>query len=321
MDQLAKAGVACASIDLTSIGAHDVTAEQWYAGVARALIVGLGLHREFDVRSWWREWADQTPVKRLNDLFDTVILDRISSRIVVFIDEVDFALRLPFSPHDFFALIRSLYNYRAQDPRYERLTFVLLGAVTPADLIRDKRGTPFNIGRAVPLGGFRFDEARILAQGLAGAGDGEQILRAVLDWSSGQPFLTQKLCRLAVVDESRPPVGAEREWVAKLVARQVIDTWRHRDEPEHLKTIEARLYDARPHEAGWLSLYRRILAAGGEIDATDSPEETALLLSGLVTRSFEKLRVGNPIYAAVFDEAWAEEAKGRPGAPASPEPR
>jgi hypothetical protein len=73
---------------------------------------------------------------------------------------------------------------------------------------------------------------------------------------------------------------------------------------------------------GWLPLYQRLLEAGGEIDAGDSPGETALLLSGLVTRSFDRLRLGNPIYAAVFDERWAQEAleRRRPST-VSPEPR
>src|SRR5262249_10024650 len=118
-------------------------------------------------------------------------------------------------------------------------------------------------------------------------------------------------CRLVVESESRPVAGDERGWVAKLVQEHVVDRWRHRDEPEHLRTIEARLHHAPPEEAGWLPLYRRILDAGGEIDAGDSPGETALLLSGVATRSFDKLRVGNPIYAAVFDERWAQEASER----------
>jgi GAF domain-containing protein len=322
VDQLCKMGVACASIDLTSIGARDVTVEQWYAGVGRALVAGLGLQKEVDLRAFWRERADHSPVERLKALFDHVILERIAGRIAVFVDEVDAVLGLPFSPDDFFALIRSLYNGRADDRRYEQLSFVLLGVVTPGDLIRDKRRTPFNVGRAVPLGGFRFDEARILAHGLAHAGDGERLLRAVLDWSGGQPFLTQRLCRLVVESESRPVAGDERAWVAKLVQERVVDRWRHRDEPEHLRTIEARLHHALPHEAGWLPLYQRILEAGGEIDASDSPGETALLLSGLVTRSFDKLRVGNPIYAAAFDERWVQAAleRQRPST-SSPEPR
>ncbi|WP_437675651.1 AAA family ATPase [Sorangium sp. So ce131] len=305
VDRLGKAGVACVSIDLTSIGSREVTAEQWYAGVARMLVSGLGLQRDLDLRRWWRDRADFSPVQRLDALIDEEILARVDRPIAVFVDEVDAVLGLDFSPDDFFALVRLFYNRRASDPRYARLTFILLGVAAPTDLVRDKLRTPFNIGRAVPLAGFRYDEALSLTPGLSRAGDGEQILRAVLDWSGGQPFLTQKLCRLVVEDESRPPPGKEREWVANLVRSRVIDKWRHRDEPEHLKTIEARILRAPGDVAALLALYRRIREQG-EVDAGESPLEGTLLLSGLVTQAFDKLRVGNPIYAAVFDDDWID---------------
>ncbi len=313
-DRSMSEDVASVSVDLTSIGARDVSAEQWYAGVARALLAGLGLSKDIDLRSWWRDEAHLSPVQRLDALFE-VILARIQKPIAIFIDEVDAVLGLPFSPDDFFALIRSLYNRRADDPKYARLTFVLLGVATPADLIRDPKRTPFNIGRAVPLNGFRFDEAQNLVPGLRRAGDGEALLRAVLDWSGGQPFLTQKLCRLIVEAESTPLGGKERAWVSALVHDRVIEQWRRHDEPEHLKTIEARILHAEDSGA-LLSLYQSILDAG-EMDATDSPEETALLLSGLVTRAFDKLRVGNPIYAAVFNEAWIKASLARASRPHS----
>jgi predicted ATPase/GAF domain-containing protein len=305
VDRLSKAGVACVSIDITSIGSRDVTAEQWYAGVARTLVIGLGLQKDFDLRRWWRDKAELSPVQRLDVLVDEVLIDRVEKPIAVFIDEVDAVLSLDFSPDDFFALIRLFYNRRADDPRYQRLCFVLLGVATPTDLIRDRRRTPFNIGRAIPLSGFRYDEAKSLLPGLSRVGDGERILRAVLDWSGGQPFLTQKLCRLVVEDESRPPAGKERDWVANLVHARVIDKWRHRDEPDHLKTIEARILSAPDDVAALLTLYQQILNQG-EVDAGESPLETTLLLSGLVTQAFDKLHVGNPIYAAVFGNEWID---------------
>lgn len=307
--RLAKAGVTCVSIDLTAIGSGGTTVEQWYAGISRMLVTGVGLHGELDLRRWWRDKAELSPVQRLDVLVDEVILERIKAPIAVFIDEVDAVQSLDFSADDLFSLIRLFYNRRAEDPRYRRLCFVLLGVATPSDLIRDPRHTPFNIGDAIPLSGFRLDEAKILIPGLARIGDGERLLRAVLGWSGGQPFLTQKLCRLLADDESRPLSGREREWVASLVQRRVIDNWRHRDEPAHFKTIEARLMSKAQEVPALLSLYRRILNEA-EVDTGDSPLEAALILSGLVTRTFDKLRVGNPIYAAVFSNEWIDTVLG-----------
>ena len=45
-----------------------------------------------------------------------------------------------------------LYNLRAEDSTYERLTFCLLGVGEPTDLIRDPRVTPFNVGAGSSCG-------------------------------------------------------------------------------------------------------------------------------------------------------------------------
>ena len=305
VDRLSKTGFACVSVDISSIGSRDVTLDQWYAAMARLLVTGLGLAPDFNLRRFWRDRSEFSPVHRLDVLVDEVILERVEHPIAVFIDEVDAVLSLSASLDDFFALLRLFYNRRAEDSRYERLRIVLLGVASPTDLIRDRQRTPFNIGRAIPLSGFHFDEAKSLLPGLTGAGNAEQILRSVLGWTSGQPFLTQKLCQFVVEDESRPVAGRERGWVANLVHRRVLDGWRHRDEPEHLKTIEARILHA-PHDVrALLQLYRRIRSQG-EVEVGQSPLETTLLLSGLATRAFDKLCVGNRIYETVFNDAWID---------------
>ncbi len=306
LERLVKAGAAGVSIDITSIGAQGVTIEQWYAGFARNLINGLGLQKDFDLRRWWRDRSDLSAVQRLEVLVDEVLLARIDKNIAVFIDEIDAVLGLGLPLDDFFALIRHFYNRRADDPRYQRLCFVLLGVAAPTDLIQDKRRTPFNIGQAIPLSAFRFDEAKSLLPGFAGMGDSVEILKAVLHWSGGQPFLTQKLCRLVSESESRPLLGKEREWVGGIVKERVIDKWRHHDDPEHLKTIEARILHGSENPAALLQGYGQILEQG-EVDAGRLPFESTLLLSGLVTQTFDKLHVGNPIYSAVFGREWIEQ--------------
>jgi hypothetical protein len=71
-----------------------------------------------------------------------------------------------------------------------------------------------------------------LAQGLVGkTSDPEALLREVLNWTGGQPFLTQKLCKLIQESgefsnnpkskfqnpESSISVGRETQWVETLV--------------------------------------------------------------------------------------------------------
>lgn len=305
-DALTKADVACVSIDITAIGAQGVTIEQWYAGIARSLVNGLGLQKDFDLRKWWREKSDLSAVQRLDVLVDEVLLVKIDKNIAIFIDEIDAVLGMDLPLDDFFALIRLFYNRRAEDARYQRLSIVLLGVATPTDLIRDKRRTPFNIGQAIPLSSFRFDEAKSLLPGFATIGDAVEILKAVLHWSGGQPFLTQKLCKLISESETRPVEGKEREWVKGIVQERIIDNWRHHDDPEHLKTIEMRILRGTEDPVALLRLYRPILEKG-EMDAGQSSLEATLLLSGLVIQAFDKLHVANPIYAAVFGREWIDQ--------------
>ncbi|MGD1917388.1 MAG: hypothetical protein ACFCAD_00010 [Pleurocapsa sp.] len=75
----------------------------------------------------------------------------------------------------------------------------MLGVTTPSSLRKDKKLSPLNVGRAIELTGFNFTEAQPLLTGLSSQFDApETILKEILLWTKGQPFLTQKLCSLAV---------------------------------------------------------------------------------------------------------------------------
>nr|WP_258169468.1 AAA-like domain-containing protein [Nostoc sp. 'Peltigera membranacea cyanobiont' N6] len=71
---------------------------------------------------------------------------------------------------------------------------MLLGVATPSDLIQNKNRTPFNIGKGIELTGFEFAEALPLIKGFSGqASNPEAVLKEILGWTGGQPFLTQKV--------------------------------------------------------------------------------------------------------------------------------
>ena len=194
MQRLKANGVACAAIDLSMDGTQQVSLEQWYANIIRSLISDFEL--EFHLSSWWRERDMLSPVRRLREFIEEVLLKQIAGNLVIFIDEIDSVLSLNFPSDDFFAFIRACYNQRVDQPAYNRLTFALLGVATPSDLIQNKKRTPFNIGRAIQLNGFESHEAELLSQGLAGkVSNPQKVLQEVLNWTGGQPFLTQKLCQ------------------------------------------------------------------------------------------------------------------------------
>ena len=51
-----------------------------------------------------------------------------------------------------------MYNLRANDPAYNRLTFVLLGVAIPLNLMEDLSRTPFDIGTRIVLQEFSYAE-------------------------------------------------------------------------------------------------------------------------------------------------------------------
>lgn len=300
MKRLQVDGIACAAIDLTATGSQ-ITPEQWYKGIAYRLFRNFGGSIQIDWKQWWRDRDFLSGVQRLSEIIDEVLLESISKNIVIFIDEIDSVIGLDFPTDDFFAFIRNCYNQRADNPKYSRLTFCLLGVATPSNLIEDKRRTPFNIGQAIELKGFKLEEAKLsLIEGFANKVDNpEKTLAEVLFWTGGQPFLTQKLCKLIVEAQSQNPQ------ISQLVKNHIIENWEARDEPEHLRTIRDRLLYDKRRSVILLELYQKIYREG-EIVTTNSYQEVELRLSGLVVKQQGKLKIANPIYENIFNQNWIE---------------
>jgi WD40 repeat protein len=326
IQRLTNEGIACAAIDISEIGNRGVTPEQWYAGLLRILENNFNLSDIVNVRTWWRDRNFLTPVQRLSEFIETVLLPNISSNIVIFIDEIDSILALDFPADDFLALIRSCYNKRANNSEFDRLTWALLGVASPTDLCREQNAssnTPFNIGKAIELTGFDETEAQPLAAGLAELTDSSQeVLREVLYWTGGQPFLTQKLCKLLLENPQLMPnlpppappcfggekdqINTSKEWVEKVVRSKIVENWETQDVPEHLSTIRDRLFKENQRIVRRLGLYQQILEQA-EIVPDGSAEQMELRLSGLIVKRREKLTISNPIYEAVFNKELIEQ--------------
>ena len=160
--RLQEEGVRSVIIDLTNLGT-EVSIEQWLLGFLN--LVKRRLKLSIDLETWWQEQAGVGYVQRFINFLHDVLLAEVKGQVVIFIDEIDTTLKLDFSD-DFFAAIRFVYNARATDPAYERLTFVLLGVAIPADLIKDRSRTPFNIGQRIDISDFSRKDAQVLRQGL-----------------------------------------------------------------------------------------------------------------------------------------------------------
>src|SRR3990170_4811531 len=192
-NRLQEEGVRTAILDISILGGGISTPEAWFFGFLDELAIQLGLAE--DENAWWEMHANHNPVQRFSYFLRDVVLAEIQDPLVIFVDEIDSALGMAFTD-DFFAAIRAAYNARASHAEFQRLTFVLLGVVRPADLIRDRNRTPYNIGTHVHLSDFTLPELHPFQTVFEAVypGQGTEIVEWVLDWTNGQPYLTQKLC-------------------------------------------------------------------------------------------------------------------------------
>jgi tetratricopeptide (TPR) repeat protein len=301
-------GARSAIVDLTSIGASETSAEAWYIGQVKRVAEQLTLGTDY--LEWWRSRRQFSAVQRFTDFMGGVMLPLTApKRVVVFIDEIDTTLSLPGFGDDYFAAIRSLYNARATDARLERLSFVLLGVASPSDLISDAQRTPFNIGTRIQLTDFSLAEAGVFARGLAPDPlAAEELLRHVFVWTSGHPYLTQKVCAAIarrLNDES--PTSDIQGFVSKVVWELFLsDTGKNTD--GNLQFVRQWVLgtDAAPRV---LELYRSICGGAVVVDSELDPIRMRLKLSGLV-KAVEggRLRARNSIYERVFDDDWVGNA-------------
>jgi tetratricopeptide (TPR) repeat protein len=299
--QLRANGIKCVNADLTIIG-KEQNKKRWYKGFAFQLLDSLSSDFLVNLSSWWLEHKELTNNQRLEKLFKEVIFKEYTQNIVVFVDEIDSIIDVPFKD-EFFSFIRCCCNLRADDLDFGRLSFCLLGVATPNDLIQDKNLTPFNVGRSIELTPLTFEESKsALLPGLSPYLENpESKLKSILEWTGGQPFLTQKLCDLLVnyAKESSSDVSA-------IVQNYIILNWSSQDSPVHLGTILERIFGKPDRVIRLLDLYQQILKTGG-ILADNSETQNELCLTGLVVRHHGMLKVYNNIYTSIFHQGWVRK--------------
>lgn len=283
-------------VDMQGNGSNIV--REWYGSLFSQLQRGLHLSVEVD------EWIDKRDGKVSYDqMFKEFIKDEVASKVsqsvVIFIDELDWMLKLSFKDN-FFAVIRSLYNSRAFEPDLRKITFVLLGVASPNDLITDISKTPYNIGVSIALQEFTLEEAYPLVNGLKSVypDTGEEIFKRIFYWTDGHPHLTQKLCKLIYKDRT---TSWTNEAIDELVQLVYFSSGTPRE--INLRSAQEFIIQNKRHN-NLLKLYIRILS--GNVQDSKSNDLNTLKLSGLVTVKNNKVKARNLIYLTVFDEKWAK---------------
>jgi AAA-like domain len=196
-------------------------------------------------------WGGRQGGDSLRQFCEQVLLPSISSRIVVFIDEIDAMLAAGVSD-EFFAALSSLYDARKANPQLNRLSFVALGVATPTELAQHPNQSLFDVGAAIELTDFTPDEASVLRVGFEMPDEHARlVLNWILDWTGGHPYLTLRACRTV----------AERkgvEWSESTVSEVIRELFLRGDERDsNIAYVSDRL-SRGPLLSDVLSLYRRI---------------------------------------------------------------
>jgi CHASE2 domain-containing sensor protein len=306
-NQLIQDGFICVYLTLEDIGSN-ITETDWYYSLLDLLISSLDLDEDFDLESWWKKHQSLTDnIRKFSKFIEEVLLKLIEGKLIIFIDEIDGILSLNFPIDKFFAVIRACYNKRATNKLYQKLSFCLIGVVTPDNLIKDFEKSPFNIGEAIKLTYFKIEETKNLAKGLENkVKNPEKILKIILKYTGGQPFLTQRICDLVL--QSNKNINQLRnidKFIKNLIELQVIANWKYDDPQSHFLTIEQRLLKSK-NARFLLRLYYQILQNKKIKFIKDNLFVNELLLTGLVKKEDNLLKIINPIYQKIFNLQWVE---------------
>lgn len=295
--QLREEGCGVIILDLTAIG-QNLNAEQWYRGLLEQM--GVQLELEEELIEFWRSSKELGAMQRWMRAICEVVLPHYPGQVVVFIDEIDAVLSLPFSTDELFAAIRECYNRRTENEDLERLTFCLLGVASPSDLIRDTRTTPFNIGQRIELRDFTEAETAQFAFGLPAEENSTRLLKRIHYWTNGHPYLTQRLCQALATPQSeiRNPKSVDR------LCEDLFFSPRAQERDDNLLFVRERMLNSEVDLPALLHRYEQVLRGKRVFDDEADPLVSALQLSGIAKVEAGRLRSRNRIYSKVFNREW-----------------
>jgi WD40 repeat protein len=180
--------------------------------------------------------------------------------------------------------------------------------------------TPFNIGQRIDLKDFTFQQSGALASGLGKTPKvADALVRRILHWTGGQPYLTQTLCKAVAQDESAQSVPD----VDRICRDLILTPGNDPTVDEHYQQVSDRILKREKFRKDNLTLYanliryRRLRKQFGPLSrilfdeklVADDDTRSAvngLKLAGLARSQNGYLRIRNEIYAQRFDEAWID---------------
>ena len=302
--RLQNNGFKIAVLDLEQISERDGGSDggRWYYSIAYRLSRQLRL--KTDVQTWWQDHSILSNRQRLVEFYVQIVLKNIQERIVVFVDEIQNVADLPFAEH-LLASMRAAHNARTTEPEFNRLGFVLVGECDPLSLIGDPNLSPFAVSTEVRLGDFTRDDLQVFAAELnLSPADADIALDRVYYWTSGHPYLSQKLSRAIAREDME---GDLVENIDRLARHQLAGRAAITSEP-HMSHLHRAVVSDKKNYESLLTTYGQIRKGIRISYDPDSPRHRRLLALGfVVVNEAGDFKIRNRLYESVFTARWANE--------------
>jgi len=219
------------------------------------------------------EWRDF-----LGDI--SMFASEANRRVVFILDEIG-AATFPGST-GFFSVLRDVFTSRSFEVDFQLLTFLLVGAFHPRDLIEDDKISPFNIAYRVRLPDFTAGQVLTLANKRGWPSEKTaELTQRIYYWTGGQPYLTQLFCSRLELDAIPEDIDAVVEWF-------------RREDKNHLPPLLKQLVSDKK-----LSKYIKRILSGEQIKfyPSESRQQSQLELLGFITTDDEGFcTIRNRIY-------------------------
>ncbi|NER22561.1 MAG: hypothetical protein F6J96_18045 [Symploca sp. SIO1C2] len=315
--RLSDRGSLCVQINLQELGRVTSDESLWYSlleEICKQVDETIEKNSPIDFTSTldqvWYTKQDKSAAKRFTSFLTEEILPKIQGqKLIVFLDEIQSLIKWELQD-SFIGYIKATSD-NINQPILQKLNFVLLGVAKPSEFVSSS-DVALNVGEQLEIGYLRGD-CQPLHQGLQRiTPQPETVIRIILNWTGGQPFLTQLICSLVAKQET---VINHENWenqIQQLVQKRIIQNWRGQDRQSHLQEIEnyfIRISDQeKPEKLAALNHYRTILEQGQIPWQETDNSQWDLLISGLVTKQVTPtgsyLQVVNPIYQQIFNQDW-----------------
>lgn len=218
------------------------------------------------------------------------ILSILNGDLVIILDEIDALRSAVYSDH-IFAQIRSTYFARTNFPDFNRITYILSGVIEPADLIKDRNKSPFNIGDKIYLDDFTYEEHSEFIK-KSKLNIQQDVSAYIYDWTNGNPRLTFDICS-EIEDFIQEYKSISTKEVDKLINEKYLKSF---DIPpvDHIRELVSENEKIR----------KAVVQLRNGEKNIDAGIKQKLYLYGIISSDFDNPKIKNKIVDRTLSNEW-----------------